>query len=557
MTATNVLTEENRRLLQEIKRRTHQMAAINVVTSVVGQSLDLEKTLQTALDVALEIVSADASGISLIDEAAGELVLRAQRGWVHDFVASHPMRLAIDEGMSGEVLGRDDVVVYNNLTGEEDYAMPSFREEHFRSIAMAPMHARGRIIGVLSVMSNEPGRFDDDSVSVLRVVADTVGIALENARLYARSVEQRQRMEAILHATADGIIATDQGGKIVMTNYAAEQMLGAERDELLGIPLRGAPINEHIRNQLLRALASREKGEEKAFQATMKDERVIAVLVNPIVNDSQFEHLAIQDGWLIMLQDMTHIRRAELARARFMQEAGHDMRNPLSISYSSLITLDKLIRSRDGAIDEVLDLAKSGLERLQTIINDLLHLEHIESGYNFRIHEFNVLDVLHEIEHESMDRLVDRAITLSLELGADIPQIHADVRWFKRAVHNYIENAAKYTPSGESIAVRVFCEQDWLVVEIVDNGPGIPVNAQARIFDRFYRVQGDKSTGSGLGLAIVKGVAQAHGGDVYLRSRVGEGSVFGFRIPINPPEELRRDIRLPDDENRPPPPKLF
>lgn len=329
MTSASVLTEENRRLLQEIKRRTSQMAAINVVTSVVGQSLDLEKTLQTALDVALEIVSADASGISLIDEAAGELVLRAQRGWVHDFVASRPMRLAIDEGMSGEVLRRDDVVVYNNLTGEEDYAMPSFREEHFRSIAMAPMHARGRIIGVLSVMSNDTGRFDDDSVSVLRVVADTVGVALENARLYARSVEQRQRMEAILHATTDGIIATDQGGKIVMTNYAAEQMLGVERDELLGVPLRGAPINEHIRNQLLRALASREKGEEKAFQATMKDERVIAVLVNPIVNDSQFEHLAIQDGWLIVLQDITHIRRAELARARFMQEAAHDMRNPL------------------------------------------------------------------------------------------------------------------------------------------------------------------------------------------------------------------------------------
>src|SRR5690606_25283720 len=129
---------------------------------VVGQSLDLNKTLETALEVVLEIVDAEASGISLLDEETEVLVLRAQRGWLHDFVADEPMRIPMHEGMTGQVMASDDVIVYNNMTGDEAYAVPSFRDEHFRSIAMAPMHARGRIIGILSIMSHEPDRFDEE-----------------------------------------------------------------------------------------------------------------------------------------------------------------------------------------------------------------------------------------------------------------------------------------------------------------------------------------------------------------------------------------------------------
>ncbi len=554
MPTTSPLSEQNHQLVQEVKRRTNQMAAINAIANLVGQSLDLEKTLTTALDVTQELVKADASGISLIDEAAGQLVLRAQRGWMHDFVVTNPMRIPLNKGMSGEVLGHDDVVIHNNLTGDEDYAVPSFRAEHFRSIVMAPMHARGRIVGILSIMSHEPHCFDDDMADVLRVVADTIGLALDNARLYSDSIAEHQRMQAILHATADGILATDALSRVILVNNAAERLLDTTQEALMGVTLQDAPINDHIRNQLLLALVSREQGEGKTFQATLGDSRVIAVVVNPVLSQSS----TMPDGWVIVLQDVTHQRQAQLARAKFLQAAGHDMRNPLSISLSSLITLDKLLKDRDPAVDEVIHLALGGLERLQTIIDDLLQLEHIESGYNFRIREFNLLDVLHEIQKESANQLLQRGVTLTLDTAPDIPTLHADVRWFKRAIHNYLNNATKYTPTGGGVTLRIHTDGDTLIVEVEDNGVGIPVHAQARIFDRFYRVDGDKSVGSGLGLAIVKSVAQAHGGQVYLRSQVGEGSVFGFRIPVNPPEELKRDIRLPEsDDDARPAPKLF
>src|SRR5262249_46805659 len=156
-----------------------------------------------------------------------------------------------------------------------DYAVPSFRDEHFRSIAMAPMHARGKIIGILSIMSNKPNSFSDEVVEMLRAVADTVGVALDNARLYEARVEQENRLNAILQSSADGIITTDLNGRIELVNYTAETMLGIDSKKLREMPLREAPIHPTIRDSLLVAVSSRVEGNEKAFQVTLDNERIL------------------------------------------------------------------------------------------------------------------------------------------------------------------------------------------------------------------------------------------------------------------------------------------
>src|SRR5687768_3052725 len=131
MYETENLILQNRLLSEEVKRRIDQMAAINIVASTVGQSLDLDKTLQTALRAVLEVVNAESGGISLVDQDTQDVVLRAQQGWLHDFV-NVPMRIPFGKGMSGRVITSDDALVYNDLDGTEEYAVPSFRDEHFR-----------------------------------------------------------------------------------------------------------------------------------------------------------------------------------------------------------------------------------------------------------------------------------------------------------------------------------------------------------------------------------------------------------------------------------------
>jgi PAS domain S-box-containing protein len=533
------LIEQNRLLTLEVKRRVDQMAAINMVAATVGTSLDLNRTLETALQAVVDVVGAEAGGISLIDDITGDVVLRAQRGWLHDFV-NRPMRIPFGKGMSGQVISSNDVVVYNNLTGQEEFAFPSFSDEQFRSLAMAPMHARSKIIGILSIMSFHPNKFDDDIVNVLRAVADTVGVAIGNSRLYADSVEQRQRVTAILESTADGIIATDQDGRISLVNHAAETFLDISESEVLGVPVREAPIPQPICDLLLQALASRDtpsdqRAANKAFQITLPNARNLSLMVSPVVAENEVDQSPNQDGWVIVLQDITHLRQAEIARAQFMQAAAHDMRNPLSVTMSSLTMLNEMIKRPTRTIKELLGLANISVRRLQALIDDLLHLEHIESGYNFEKTAVDLNETLREVCEEISPLMAERSITLTRMIDPHLPAIQGDMRWIKRALHNYLENAQKYSPVGEQITLKAFIDEagENVLLEVTDNGSGIPISAQSRLFERFFRVdENSEVKGSGLGLAIVKSVAEAHQGRVYVRSKPGQGSTFGIALPL-------------------------
>jgi PAS domain S-box-containing protein len=530
---------QNRLLSEEVKRRIDHMAAINIVAQAVAQTLDLDQTLETALSAVLEVVGAEAGGISMIDEEAGEIVLRAQRGWQHDFVVRAPMRIPLgSKGMSGRVISTDSIVVHNNLNGTEEYAFPGFRDEGFRSLAMAPMHARGKVIGILSIMSSKSDSFNDALVNVLRAVADTVGVALDNSRLYEASVEQESRLNAVLQSTADGIIATDQHGRVQLVNHTAEEMLGVQEEALIGMPLREVPIRSHWRESLLYALSSRAEG--KSFQVTLHEEddtkmRVISVVASPVYVETQMAHDLPMDGWVLVLQDVTHLRQAELERARFMQAAAHDMRNPVGVTLSSLTMLQEMVKPDEPLAQEIIQIALASLNNLRALIDDLLSLEHIQSGYQFNRDEVDVYDLLRELSASIRPIMESKGHHYSFEATPDIPVVKLDRRWVARALTNYLDNAAKYTPGGGILQLRAFVNAPMLHIEVTDNGQGIAASEQQRLFERFYRVQSketDGIEGTGLGLAIVKSVAEAHGGTVYVRSRRGKGSTFGITLPL-------------------------
>jgi PAS domain S-box-containing protein len=526
---------QNQLLNQEIKRRVDQISAINMVAATVGNSLDLSATLDTALEAVTSVVGAEAAGISLIDEDAGEVVLRAQLGWINDFVVDNPMRIPLGKGMSGQVITNDDVVVHNDLTGKEEYAVPSFSQEHFRSIAMAPMHARGKIIGILSLMSHQPERFDAEIVDVLTSIADTVGVAVDNARLHEQHVEQENRLNAILHSTADGIVATDQNSRISLVNQAAATMLSVNASELIGVPLREAAIQPRVRDKLLLGLSRDATESQKFFQVSLA-EREVSVLVSPVQIASQVSGESNMDGWVIVLQDITHLREAEQARLQFIQAAAHDMKNPLGVTQRSLHMLADFIDENgndNDTVQEIMSIARTGIDRVQRLIDDLLHIEQIESGYNFNSQAVDIRELCQAISSQVQPMMTECAGDYVMQIADDVPDtVELDPDWMHRALHNYLENAVKYAPNS-NIVFAIYTEDNTLHFEVRDNGPGIPRSVQSRLFERFYRAERKSSTrGSGLGLTIVKSVAEAHGGEVYLKSEEGIGSTFGLLLPL-------------------------
>lgn len=534
----DALRDQNLMLTQEIRRHANQLAAVNRVSAAVSGSLSLNEVMETALQVVLNTTGAQASGISLIDEEAQELVLRAQKGWLQDFVRERPMRIPLGRGLSGWVIENDDVLVHNDLDERQELAVSSFHEEKFRSIAMAPMHARGKIIGILSIMSYKPFSFDMGHVDVLQNVADTVGVSIDNARLYEASYESQSRLRAVLQSTADGIIATSRDGRIRMLNAAAENMLDVPAALLNGVPLRECPLPQHIRESLLFAVSSSTTSavngsavSNQTFRISTSHGRVLSVLVSPIAVESQVDP-GLTDGWVIVLQDVTHLHEAELERSRFIQTAAHDMRNPLGAALSSLELLRRLLKTQADAVLEVIDVAKVSIQRIRALIDDLASLEKLQAGVDFTLSEVDIGELIQEVSSDLQPYLREKNLRYQVDFQSGMPFVYADRQWLLRALTNYLTNARQFAQQDGAISLRVFTNDSHLHFEVRDDGPGIPLENQSRLFERFYKAR--STSGTGLGLAIVKTVAEAHGGHVYVKSDEGQGSTFGMTLFFAP-----------------------
>ena len=194
--ARDTMNGDNARLLQETRERAAQLAALNAVAETLGQSLDLETILTAALAKALEVVGVDAGAISLVDEEAQELVIRVHRGWRHEDLAS-AMHIPLGQGLSGQAVATGEVVITGDLSDDARVAVPAFRYEGVSAMALAPMFAHGRIVGVLSAMSYQPFSFSPSAVSVLKAIARQIGVAIDNARLYEVERRRRQQIESI------------------------------------------------------------------------------------------------------------------------------------------------------------------------------------------------------------------------------------------------------------------------------------------------------------------------------------------------------------------------
>ncbi len=197
---------ENARLYAESQRRADHMAILNSVSATVSQSLDLEATLWAALDKALEVVGVEAGAISLVDEDAQELVIRVHRGWRQNDLANN-LRVKLGEGLSGQAVLSGEVVVTGSLDNEPRLAVPEVRDEGIQSQALAPMRARGRVVGVLGVMSYRPHTFASQSIEVMKSIADQIGLAIDNAQLYARETRRAAQL-ALINEVARDVLAT-------------------------------------------------------------------------------------------------------------------------------------------------------------------------------------------------------------------------------------------------------------------------------------------------------------------------------------------------------------
>jgi PAS domain S-box-containing protein len=499
------------------------------VGGVLAMKLDATTAFDTVVREAPALFEADAAVLRLLED--DELVVRAAWGPGTGSLAG--TRASSAAGAAGVVAqSRAPLVV------EEVDSIPRLRREDpllggaMAACVAVPMIAHGgRLYGVLAVYSESARVWGEDEVQALVALGATASSALSSAELYQRVAEEKERSEAILANIADGIVAVDREGMIVLWNAMAEQITGVPASEALG---------RRVPEVLQRELAGDGKRlpRERAISIQRGDKDVWLSLTEALMLDPGGEVA----GRIFAFRDVSSERVVEQMKSDFVATVSHELRTPLTSIYGFAETL--LRADVDFAPEErrtFLGYIASESERLINIVDDLLNVARLETGtLGLALATTDVGEVASEVvarvsEHTNGDH----QFTVEAD-GADLV-VQADREKLAQILLNLVDNAVKFSPEGGRITVSARRRSDSVEVRVADEGIGIARGDQQRIFTKFYRAEGvtqGGTPGTGLGLFLARGLLAAMGGRIWVESKEGEGSSFVFELPLAKGEAL-------------------
>lgn len=337
------------------------------------------------------------------------------------------------------------------------------------------------------------------------------------------------QLRSILKSISNGILAIDIEGNILLINDEAKKMINCPKEVMVeGRNISFAIRNELILKQIMMFMGS--KVNEKTI-INMEDGRFLRIKLDPVYLQN---NKSIVIGSIVNIEDISERVRAENMRKDFVANVSHELKTPLT-SISGFAETLKLNENIDKETrNRFLTIIDGEANRLRRLIEDILTLSFIENDKKEEKEAINLYSVYRRVE----DMLMISARTKNISLNCDADEtikIAANADYVKQIILNLVDNAIKYTPENGDVNVKIFADKDDAVIKVSDTGMGIPKEDQARIFERFYRVDKARSReigGTGLGLAITKHIAMNLGGTISVESELEKGSTFTVRIPM-------------------------
>jgi two-component system phosphate regulon sensor histidine kinase PhoR len=379
-----------------------------------------------------------------------------------------------------------------------------------------------------------PGDGSGDALEKLGASLNQTAARLD--RTIRTLTEERNLSSAILGSMVEGVAVVSGAERLVFSNQSFAEILGLDLP-----PKSGSALVEIVRQtDLIEAvrsvLAGEPRVESEIVTGTLR-QHFFAATVGAVRAGETY-------GAVVVLHDITELRRLERVRRDFVANVSHEFRTPLTAIQGFAETL------LAGAMDDpqnrerFLEIIVEHSRRLARLTEDLLKLSKMDADrLELEIRRVNVAQLIESCIETAQHRAVEKEIAISVKPGGGVPDIAGDRRRLAEVLQNLIDNALQYTLSRGEIVVSTEARDGQVVFTVADTGIGIPKGDQSRIFERFYRVDAARSRelgGTGLGLSIAKHIVEVHGGRIWVDSEVGRGSQFHFTIPIFHTERVPR-----------------
>ncbi len=335
---------------------------------------------------------------------------------------------------------------------------------------------------------------------------------------------ERAKLSAVLNQMTDGVLIADPEGRVQLLNPAAERLFQLEKRKGLG-----RSVVEVLRyHQLVDLWRMAKTGQRETTMLEIGPQHLFLQVTGMPLQTS------LKGSTLILIQDLTQLRRLETVRRDFISNVSHELRSPLASLKALAETLQEGALEDPPAARRFITRMETEIDNLTQLVNELLELSRIESGkVPLSFHRSHPCDLLRPA-YERMSLQVERAgLILTLDCPEELPAVFADPDRITQVLINLVHNATKFTPPGGQIILSAYRDGDLIVFFVKDTGVGIPTRDLGRIFERFYKADRARAGGgTGLGLSIARHMVESHGGFIWAESEEERGSTFYFSLPI-------------------------
>jgi two-component system, OmpR family, phosphate regulon sensor histidine kinase PhoR len=348
---------------------------------------------------------------------------------------------------------------------------------------------------------------------------------------------ERNRSSAILRSMVEGVAVVDAQERLVFCNRAFSEILNVQ-----SVTSEGSPLIEVVRSSeligLIRKALQGEEGLQSDIEIGIVQPLSFSATAAPVkaLESDRTVPADKPSGAVVVLHDVTELRRLERVRQDFVGNVSHEFKTPLTAIQGFAETL------LAGAVDDpknnrrFLEIIREHAVRLARVTDDLLKLARIEAGkLELEFFPVGIQELIESCSETTLLKANRKQISFKMEVPSGLPAVRGDASLLHDVLQNLLDNAIQYTPPGGSVVVKAAAGSHEATITISDSGIGIPLADQERIFERFYRVDAARSReagGTGLGLSIAKHIVEAHGGRLWVESAVGQGSKFSFSIPL-------------------------